>query len=44
VFDWLKDGKAPEPRQGVPSPRLEEVEFKQRFRAQFQDHAFDSLG
>jgi multimeric flavodoxin WrbA len=28
----------------VPSPRLEEVEFKQRFRAQFQDHAFDSLG
>jgi multimeric flavodoxin WrbA len=43
MFDWLKDGKAPEPRKGMPSPRLEEVEFKQRFRAQFQDHAFDSL-
>jgi multimeric flavodoxin WrbA len=43
MFDWLKDGKAPEPRKGMPSPRLEEGEFKQRFRAQFQDHAFDSL-
>jgi multimeric flavodoxin WrbA len=27
----------------MPSPRLEEREFKRRFRAQFQDRAFDEL-
>jgi multimeric flavodoxin WrbA len=35
--------KAPEPRKGMPSPRLPEKEFKRRFRAQFQDPAFDPL-
>jgi multimeric flavodoxin WrbA len=36
-------GKAPEPRKGMPSPRLDEAEFKRRFRAQFPDPAFDAL-
>jgi hypothetical protein len=27
----------------MPSPRLDEPEFKQRFRVQFQDQAFDPL-
>ena len=31
------------PRKGMPSPRLNEVEFRRRFLAQFQDPAFDSL-
>ena len=35
---------APEPRKGMPSPRLDEAEFKARFRAQFIDPAFDPLG
>ena len=43
MFDGLKDGKVPEPRKGMPSPRLPEDEFKRRFRAQFQDPAFDTL-
>lgn len=43
MLDWLKSGKVPEPRKGMPSPRLDEDEFKRRFRAQFQDPAFDSL-
>ena len=30
MFDWLKHGGAPEPRKGMPSPRLEEAEFKRR--------------
>jgi multimeric flavodoxin WrbA len=42
MFDWLKD-KAPEPRKGMPNPRLDEQEFKRRFRAQYQDQAFDAL-
>lgn len=33
----------PEPRRGMPSPRLDEAEFKRRFRAQFQDPAFAPL-
>jgi multimeric flavodoxin WrbA len=37
------DREGPEPRKGMPSPRLDEAEFKRRFRAQFQDHAFDGL-
>lgn len=32
-----------DPRKGTPSPRLAESEFKRRFRAQFQDPAFDPL-
>jgi multimeric flavodoxin WrbA len=42
MFDSLK-GKAPEPRKGMPSPRLSEDEFKRRFREQFKDPAFDPL-
>jgi hypothetical protein len=42
MFDWPK-GKAPEPRKGMPSPRLPEAEFKRRFLAQFIDPAFDPL-
>lgn len=33
----------PEPRKGMPSPRLGEAEFKRRFRGQFVDPAFDAL-
>jgi multimeric flavodoxin WrbA len=43
MFDWIRNGKTPAPRKGMPSPRLDEFEFKRRFRAQFQDHAFDGL-
>jgi len=32
-----------EPRKGTPNPRLDEAEFRRRFRTQFQDPAFDSL-
>ena len=35
MFDWLKTGKATEPRKGMPSPQLDEAEFKRRFLAQF---------
>jgi multimeric flavodoxin WrbA len=31
------------PRKGMPSPRLNEAEFRKRFLAQFQDHAFAPL-
>jgi len=31
------------PRKGMPSPRLNEGEFRKRFLAQFQDPAFDAL-
>jgi multimeric flavodoxin WrbA len=34
---------APPPRRGMPSPRLDEAEFKRRFRASFQDPAFAPL-
>jgi multimeric flavodoxin WrbA len=43
MVDFLKSGKAPEPRKGTPSPRLDEAEFKHRFRAQFPDPAFIPL-
>src|SRR5947209_4969966 len=43
MFDRLKSGKAPEPRKGMPSPRLDEAEFKRRFRSQFKDPGFDKL-
>lgn len=43
MFDWLKDKKAPQPRKGMPSPRLDEEEFKKRFRSQFQDSNFEPL-
>jgi hypothetical protein len=31
----------PEPRKGMPNPRLDEAEFKQRYSEQFRDPAFD---
>ena len=34
---------APQPRKGMPSPRLEEAEFKRRFRSRFVDPAFAPL-
>jgi len=32
-----------DPRRGMPSPRIDEFEFKRRFRSQFSDPAFDAL-
>jgi hypothetical protein len=43
MYDWLKGRKAPEPHRGMPSPRLDEGEFKRRFRDQFHDSSFDAL-
>ena len=43
MFDWLKTDKATEPRKGMPSPQLDEAEFKRRFLAQFNDPCFDTL-
>jgi multimeric flavodoxin WrbA len=40
MFDWIKSGKAPAPRKGMPNPRLDETVFKQRFRSQFHDGNF----
>jgi hypothetical protein len=34
---------APEPRKGMPSPRMGEAEFKRRFLQQFIDPAFSPL-
>lgn len=34
---------APEPRKGSESPKLDEAAFKERFRSQFQDHAYAPL-
>jgi multimeric flavodoxin WrbA len=35
---------APEPRKGMPSPRLSEGEFRTRFLRQFQDPGYEHLG
>ena len=35
--------KAPEPRKGMPSPQLDEGEFRARFMSQFVDPAFGPL-
>jgi multimeric flavodoxin WrbA len=43
MFDWLKNGTSAEPRKGMPSPRLEESEFKRRFKAQYADQSFEAL-
>ena len=44
MSDGVKHARAPEPRRGMPSPRLgEEEEFKRRFRSQFQDRASEAL-
>jgi hypothetical protein len=42
MFEWLKNGKAAEPREGMSSPRLTETEFQQ-FLSQFQHPNFDAL-
>ena len=34
---------APEPRKGMPSPRMDETEFKSRFLSQYIDPGFDPL-
>ncbi len=34
---------APEPREGMPSPRLDEAEFRRRFLGQYIDPGFDRL-
>src|SRR3954468_14033235 len=36
-------GKAPAPRKGMPEVRLDEAEFKRRFKSQFADPAFVPL-
>jgi multimeric flavodoxin WrbA len=33
-----------EPRKGMPSPRLDEAEFRKRYLEQFRDSTFDELG
>jgi hypothetical protein len=43
MFDWLKTEKTTQPRKGMPSPELDEAEFKRRFLAQFQDPCFEPL-
>lgn len=43
MFDWLKTGKSTQPRKGMPSPELDEAEFKQRFLSQFADRCFEPL-
>ena len=35
--------KAPEPRKGMPSPQIDEAEFRKRFLSQFVDPAFSPL-
>src|ERR671912_1867953 len=35
--------EAPEPRKGMPSPQLDEAEFRKRFLSQYIDPAFDPL-
>jgi multimeric flavodoxin WrbA len=42
MMDWLKS-RTHEPRKGMPSPRLDEGEFRRRFRNQFVDPAFAPL-
>jgi multimeric flavodoxin WrbA len=37
-------GKAPAPRKGMPEVRLDEAEFKRRFKSQYLDPAFAPLG
>src|SRR5262245_44810395 len=41
--DLPANSQAPAPRKGMPSPRLDEAEFKRRYRAQFVDPAFAPL-
>ncbi|MGN6749318.1 MAG: NADPH-dependent FMN reductase, partial [Xanthobacteraceae bacterium] len=43
MFDWLKTAKTTQPRKGMPSPELDEAEFKRRFLSQFADPCFEPL-
>src|ERR1041384_6457427 len=43
MFDWLKTAKTTQPRKGMPSPELDEAEFKRRFLSQFEDPCFEPL-
>jgi hypothetical protein len=43
LIDMPRKPESAQPRKGMPSPRLGEDEFKQRFLDQFQDTAFSSL-
>lgn len=44
VADYIRGAVAtPEPRKGSDSPRLDETEFKRRFRSQFQDDGYTTL-
>src|SRR5919106_1059600 len=35
--------EAPEPRKGMPSPQIDEAEFRKRFLSSFADPAFEPL-
>lgn len=40
---FAQQSNAPSPRKGMPSPKLEEEEFKTRYLGQFEDPAFRGL-
>lgn len=42
MIDWLKT-LSHKPRKGMPRPRLDEDEFKRRFKQQYKDPSFDPL-
>ena len=42
MAEITKAAEAPDPRRGMPSPRLDEAEFKRRYRLQFADPTFDA--
>ena len=37
------DSHDTEPRKGSPSPRIDEAEFRRRFRSQFSDPSFEAV-
>ena len=45
IRDQVKKGRAaaPEPRKGMPSPRLDEATFRQRFLSRFADPVFSPM-
>ena len=40
---WARMIDAPEPRKGMPSPELDEPEFRKRFLSTYSDPAFDAF-
>jgi len=38
MFDWLKTTKTTQPRKGMPSPELDEAEFKSRTAGKVTTH------